>query len=64
MFDDYTGNPKWKGNPKKYLEAKLRILKRDFRITPTESEMKHLETLSTQTAIDNGILQIIDNRWN
>ena len=64
MYDEYACNPKWNGNAKTYLEKKLKILKRDFRITPTEREIKHLETLVTQAAIDNGIWQIIDNHWN
>ena len=63
MLYDSTYNPKWKGNPQKYLERKLKILK-DFCITPTESEMEHLKTLKTQTEIDNGILNIMNNRWN
>lgn len=36
---------------------------RGFCITPTESEMTHLKTLKTQTAIDNAIQSIIDRRW-
>ena len=65
MFEEPSFSPKWKGNPKKYLEAKLRILTdhRGFCITPTESEMEHLKTLKTQVQIDNGILTIIERRW-
>lgn len=62
MLDGSTYNPKWNGNPKKYLDGKLRILN-DFCITPTESEINHLKTLKTQSEIDNGILNIINNRW-
>ena len=60
-----TYNPKWNGNAKKYLEAKLKILTdhRGFCIQPTESEIKHLQTLTTQTQIDNAIMSIINNRW-
>lgn len=66
MLDGSSYNPKWKGNASKYLEAKLKILmdKQGFCITPTEREMEHLETLKTQTEIDNAILSIINNRWN
>jgi len=64
MLDGATYNPKWNGDPSKYLKRKLEILESDFCITPTESEMKHLKTLKTQTEINNGILTIINNRWN
>lgn len=65
-LDDVSYSPKWQGNPAKYLEAKLKILTdpRGFGITPTESEMEHLRTLTTQISIDNAILSIINNRWN
>ena len=66
MFEETSYNPKWNGNAKKYLEAKLKILtdKKGFGITPTEREMAHLKTLKTQVAIDNAILGIINNRWS
>ena len=66
MLEGSTYNPKWDGNPKKYLDGKLKILmdSRGFGITPDDNEMAHLKTLKTQTEIDNGILQIINNRWN
>lgn len=53
-------------NPEQYLKAKLKILTdpRAFDITPTYEEMKHLETLKTQIAIDNAILSIINRRWD
>lgn len=51
-------------NPEKYIEAKIKILKRDFRIGPTEAEIEHLKTLKTQTAIDNAILSIINHHWD
>ena len=57
MPDDTLRSPQWKGNPAKYLDAKLKILKdtRGFGITPTEAEMEHLKTLKTQISIDNAI---------
>ena len=66
MLEGSTYNPKWTGNPKKYLDGKLAILMdgRAFGITPTEKEMAHLQTLKTQTEIDNGILQVINNHWD
>ena len=47
----------------KYIEQKLRILKRDFCIKPTEAELEHINTLTTQTQIDNAILTIIAHHW-
>lgn len=49
--------------PEQYIEQKLKILKRDFRITPTGTELKHLNTLTTQITIDNAILSIINRHW-
>ena len=65
MLDGATYNPRWTGDPKKYLQGKLTILmdSRGFCITPTESEMNHLMELKTQTEIDNAILTIINNHW-
>ena len=51
-------------NPKQYVEAKLKILRRDFYIEPTEAELDHLKTLKTQTAIDNAFLGIINHHWD
>lgn len=43
MHDDYINShsPQFT-TPEKYLKAKLKILSRDFKITPTETELKHL----------------------
>lgn len=49
--------------PEKYVKAKLKILRRDFYIEPTEEEIKHLNELKTQISIDNAILAIINNHW-
>ena len=51
-------------NPKQYVEAKLKILRRDFYIEPTEEEIRHLSTFTTQVAIDNAILGIINRHWD
>lgn len=66
MIEGATYNPTWKGNAQKYLEGKLKILTdpRAFGITPTEREMEHLKSLTTQAAIDNAILGIINSRWD
>ena len=64
MIEGVTWNPKWTGDPKKYLKSKLKILIGDFRIQPTSEELKHLNTLKTQCAIDQAVLGIINKRWN
>lgn len=56
-------SPIWK-TPEQYAEAKLKILRRDFRITPTENEINHLKSLKTQIAIDNACLGIINRHWD
>ena len=50
--------------PKQYAEEKIKILERDFYITPTDAEILHLKTLKTQTAIDNAVLSIINHHWD
>jgi hypothetical protein len=64
MDDTYINShsPKFT-TPEKYLKAKLKILRRDFCIEPTLDEIVHLQKLTTQIAIDNAILGIINNRW-
>lgn len=63
MLDGATYNPRWTGDPEKYLESKIAKLS-DFCIHPTESEIAKLKTLKTQTQIDNGIWQLIDKYCN
>ena len=65
MQDEYivSHSPQWT-TPEKYLEAKLKILRRDFYIEPTVDEIIHLKKLTTQIQIDNAILSIINRRWD
>lgn len=65
MLQGATYNPKWNGDPKRYLDGKLKILMdhRAFGIKPTEKEMEHLQSLKTQSEIDRAIITIINNRW-
>lgn len=51
-------------NPKQYAAAKVEILRRDFYIEPTEEELEHLKTFTTQISIDNAILGIINRHWD
>ena len=66
MYDDnyISGHSPVFKTPDKYIEAKLKILGRDFRINATEEELAHLSTLKTQIAIDNAILSIIAHHWD
>lgn len=63
-MDDYiTSHSPQFTTPEKYLKAKLKILNRDFKIEPTETELEHLKTLTTEISIDNAILSVIARHW-
>ena len=64
-MDDYiySHSPQFT-TPAEYLKAKLKILSRDFKIEPTTTELEHLRTLTTEIAIDNAILSIINHHWS
>lgn len=51
-------------NPKQYIKFKLKMLRRDMYIEPTQKEVDHLYTLTTETAIDNAVHSIIARHWN
>lgn len=63
--DNGTHSPVFR-SPKQYIEAKLKILRdpRGFGIHPTEAELEHLNTLTTEISIDNAILSIINHHWD
>ena len=46
-----------------YREFKLRILKRDFKIKLSASELRHFELLSTIGEIDSYFVTILNQRW-
>ena len=50
-------------NAEQYIKAKLKMLVNDFRIHPTETEIKHLYELSTEREINCAVRQIINNHW-
>ena len=65
MYDEYiTSHSPQFTTPAKYLKAKLKILSRDFKIEPTETELEHLRTHTTEISIDNAILSIINHHWS
>lgn len=57
-----AGLPKT-SNLKSYRKAKLKILRRDFKVTLTEEELARVETLKTEAAIDQFCIGILNNRW-
>ena len=64
MYEMYitSHSPLFK-TPEKYIKEKVRILRRDFCIEPTQDELYHLNKLTTQIQIDNAILSIINRHW-
>ena len=65
MYDEYiTSHSPQFTTPAEYLKAKLKILNRDFKITPTETELEHLRTLTTEIGIDIAILSVINHHWS
>lgn len=51
-------------NPEQYVKAKIKMLRNEMYISPTEEEISHLLTLKTDVAIDNAIHSIIDRHWD
>lgn len=54
--------PKFK-NAEQYIQAKLKMLVNDFCIYPTETEIKHLYELETESKINLAVRQIINDHW-
>ena len=50
-------------NAEQYIQAKLRMLVKDFRIRPTETELAHLYELATESEINRAVRQIINDHW-
>jgi hypothetical protein len=50
-------------NAKQYTQAKLIMLKNDFYINPTETEITHLYELATENEINCAVRQIINDHW-
>lgn len=49
--------------PDNYVKRKLKMLRRDMYIYPTEDEIDHLKELTSVTAIDNAVRTIISRYW-
>lgn len=50
-------------NAEQFIKAKLKMLVQDFRIHPTETEIKHLYELATEREINCAVRQIINDHW-
>lgn len=50
-------------NAEQFIQAKLKMLVKDFRIKPTETEIKHLYELATESEINRAVRQIINDHW-
>lgn len=46
-----------------YLKHRVKLLERDFKISPRKDEMDHLRSLKNEHQIDAAIRRIIDERW-
>ena len=46
-----------------YKKNKLKILKRDFRITLTDEELERIKSLKTEVQIDQFCLGILNKYW-
>lgn len=65
MLDDRTAfTPKKTMSLKTYRKMKLKMLSRDFCITLTQEELDHVNELTSEIAIDNFCISVINNHWN
>ena len=48
---------------KQYVESKLEMLQKEMYIQVSDYEVKHLRSLSSQSAIDAAVRSIIDRHW-
>lgn len=49
---------------KQYKKYKLRMLKKDFCLPLTETELTQYETLTTETQIDQFCVTMLNKYWN
>ena len=47
-----------------YIRSKVKMLKNEMLIDPTEDEIRHLLELRTHVAIDNAVHSIIERHWS
>ena len=46
-----------------YRKAKLKMMKRDFKIELTDEEIAYANTLTTEVKIDQFCLSVIERHW-
>ena len=51
-------------NPEKYIKEKLRMLRQDMYIEPTEEEIDRLKSKKTESEIDNVVRGIVARAWS
>lgn len=50
-------------NPNQFIEAKIKMLYKEFKIKPTAEEISHLYELKTEVDINAAVKTIINNHW-
>ena len=63
MIDDRTATKPRSMSLKAYRKMKLKMLERDFCIPLTDEERAHANTLTSEAAIDQFCIGILNNRW-
>lgn len=48
---------------KNYIRSKVKMLRNDMLIKPTDEELDNLNSLKTMVAVDNAVHSIIDRHW-
>ena len=57
----------WDGEfvtPEQYVRLKLRMLRKDMYIEPSNKDIAHLRSLKSKAAIDAAVHSIIDRAWS
>lgn len=63
MIDSNKGRIVFR-TPKAYAKWKIKMLTRDMKIHLSSSEIEHLESLSSEYAIDRACRDIINKHWS
>ena len=63
MVDDRTATVPRKMSLKQYRKMKLRMLQRDFCLPLTDEDRDHAQTLTTETAIDQFCVTMLNKYW-
>lgn len=50
-------------NPNQFIEEKIKMLRKEFRIRLTNEEINHLYELKTEVDINAAVKTIINNHW-